>query len=231
MTIADRVRERLDALDLNPAETARRAGLGRTFIHDLLAGKKKSIRGTGLSVLASTLECDAEYLLGEQATPRRPFRDASERRTVHENSDHPIPVLGICEAGVWRTDAAHLDLGTFPIRPDLRFPGRRQVAFLARGDGASRIGISDGMIVVGIEPDEDDDGSVEIAGAPLVVRQTRPDGSSETSIRMIEVGTRGAMLVAPSASDRSYSLIQFPGQGVSILAVITRAVRLYGLPS
>jgi transcriptional regulator with XRE-family HTH domain len=221
MSIADKVRERIEALDTNPAELARRAGLARTFVSDLLAGKKKSVRGEGLMALANALACDPEYLTGGQATPRA--QKPKARSTV--------PVVGVCETGVWRPASKYTDLGEFPIQTDPRFPVQDQVAFLARGAGASEIGIADGTIVCGIKPPKDGTIPAEFAGAPLIVRQSRRGGGdSETSIRLIEVSLKGALLVAPSPE--KVPPIRFPSPSsepeVTILAIVSSAVRVFG---
>lgn len=69
-TLAERVRERLEALGINPFEAARRAGFERSFVNDLLIGRKKSVRGAALLRLATALGCDPAYLVGMQAAPR-----------------------------------------------------------------------------------------------------------------------------------------------------------------
>lgn len=65
--LADVVQERLDALGINAFEAARRMGEGtnRFFVNDILKGKKRSIRGDKLPLLAEALEMS----VGELATP------------------------------------------------------------------------------------------------------------------------------------------------------------------
>lgn len=223
MSLADRVQERLHALQLNPAETARRAGLARTFVADLLHGKKKTVRNDGLAALARALECDVDYLTGAQETPRK------NRQQKREEAE--IEICGICEAGVWRPIAAPMDPTRIPIAPDQRFSDVPHKAFLIRGSGANRIGIEDGMIVIGIEPRDDLSRSADLTGAPLVVRRVRPEtGEVELSIRTIEATIRGAVLAAPS--DQEIAPIRFPAAkgepAVEIVAVILRAVRFFG---
>lgn len=226
MTIASKVRERIDHLGSNPAEIARRAGLARTFVSDLLAGKKKSVRGDGLIALASALECDPQYLTGDQPSPRAPRRPAE----IHPLTDD-VRVLGVCEAGVWRTPGSLPDLGTLPGCRDPRLADRTQVAFLARGNAAASVWIADGMMVCGIVPVDDGESDEGFAGAPLVVRQSRSGVGEETSIRVIEVGLRGARLISPDR-DPMTPPIPYPTADretrVEILAIVTKAVKLYG---
>lgn len=64
------VQQRLKDTDQNPFEAARRAGLDRYFINDILLGKKQSVRGGNLEKLALALLCDPADLISSSA--RRP---------------------------------------------------------------------------------------------------------------------------------------------------------------
>ncbi len=224
MSIADRVQERLHALQLNPAETARKAGLARTFVSDLLNGKKRSVRHAALVSLARVLECDVDYLTEAQTTPRR---SSSRLPQVPE-----IALQGICETGVWRSPGAVQNLARIPISPDPRFLDKPHLAFLVRGRGAERIGIDDGMIVIGVSPSDDLSATRDLTGAPLVIRRTRQDtGEVEMSIRTIEATMKGAVLSAPTEKADEAPIRFPPAKGeptVEVVAVILRAVRFFG---
>lgn len=64
MDLKDTVRSRLDELGRSPFEAARRGGLQRHFVNDILAGKKRSVRGDNLARLAQGLDWTVEELLG-----------------------------------------------------------------------------------------------------------------------------------------------------------------------
>ncbi|MCK5934471.1 MAG: helix-turn-helix transcriptional regulator [Fulvimarina manganoxydans] len=61
--LKDRVSQRLHELQRTPAEATRLGGLERTFIHDLLAGKKKTVRGPNIARLAKALEVSSEWVI------------------------------------------------------------------------------------------------------------------------------------------------------------------------
>lgn len=63
MTLAVRIRSRLDALGLKPAAVAREAGLGPDYLRDVLRGAKKSISTDNAATLARILQCDLNWLL------------------------------------------------------------------------------------------------------------------------------------------------------------------------
>lgn len=71
-TFKERVESRLTALGLNAAETARRMNKPHNFVHDILAGRKKSVQGANLEALAGALECAPAWLLtGEDAAAQK----------------------------------------------------------------------------------------------------------------------------------------------------------------
>lgn len=63
MSLATRIRSRLDALGLKPAAVAREAGLGPDYVRDVLRGVKKSISTDNAATLARILRCDLNWLL------------------------------------------------------------------------------------------------------------------------------------------------------------------------
>ncbi len=171
-----RVQARLDALGINPFEAARRANFERSFVNDLLIGKKSSIRERKLKALAEVLECDAAFLRGQQGVPRA--GDQAGR----------MPLAGICEAGVWREPGGELAGASIPYLPDPRFPVDRQQLFLVRGDHAAPLGIVDGSILVVIAGENCRDGD------HVVARRIRSTGDAETTVRLL---AGGALSAAP----------------------------------
>jgi SOS-response transcriptional repressor LexA len=85
-SLKDRVKARLDVLGINAFEAARRGGLERNFVNDILDNTKLSVRGVNLPKLATALECSIPYLLGEEDEPATTSR-------------HRLPVRGHVGAG------------------------------------------------------------------------------------------------------------------------------------
>ena len=75
----DRVRERLDALGLNPNAASQKAELNRDYVRDILRGRIREPSALRLTKLAQALECSPEYLLsdteGDSASRDRPADD------------------------------------------------------------------------------------------------------------------------------------------------------------
>ncbi|NDV87994.1 repressor protein C [Aurantimonas aggregata] len=63
------VEQRLRELGRTPAEATRRGGLERTFIHDILSGRKKSVRGPNVERLARGLDATLEWVWSAQNEP------------------------------------------------------------------------------------------------------------------------------------------------------------------
>ncbi len=165
-----RVRERLSALGITAFEAARRVGAERTFLNDLLVGKKDTIRPAAIPKVAEVLGCDADYLVGAQATPRKPTGLASGT----------MPLAGICEAGAWRAPETGEAMTSLPVAHDPRFAPERQVAFLIRGHHADGLGLQDGDVVVAVNDGQAREGEVVIA------RRRREGGEVEMTVKLVE---------------------------------------------
>jgi hypothetical protein len=66
------VMERLKELDRNPFEAARLGGLDRSFVNDVLTGRKRSVRGENLERLARALDWDSRLLMDATRRGRSP---------------------------------------------------------------------------------------------------------------------------------------------------------------
>lgn len=198
--IAERVQARMNALNLNSAETSRRAGLGRTSVHDLISGRKQTIEAGALISLARALETTPEYLMGED--------DVVARRAVGE-----IPVVGIAELGAWRSSDAPMVPRAVAVHESMA----DATAYLVRGNGAEAVGIHDSSIVIAVKRDV-------IKHGDVVVCRQRRDELVETSIRQAQITDIGMMLVAPTLGLKVAAL---PESAVEILGVVVRAIILF----
>ncbi|MEW5421920.1 helix-turn-helix domain-containing protein [Amorphus sp. 3PC139-8] len=182
-----RVRERLDATGLNAFEAARRAGLHRSFLHDLLIGKKRSIREKYLPQLAPVLGCDPEYLVGRQSEVSRNAAGGAQPAAIPTPvgmETGSIPVIGRCEPGSWHDPAYPVPgVGKLTIEPDPRYPSTAQVGFVVYGDDAATIGIPDeSLICIGLVDELKKYGRNLTIGDTVVVKNER-NGTFEHTIR------------------------------------------------
>jgi len=93
--LRDIVTERLRALGRNPFEAAKNAGLERTFINDILNGRKRSVRGDNLAFLADALEMKATELIEAlgSSTYGPPKADGDKARAMPSGRDRADIVL------------------------------------------------------------------------------------------------------------------------------------------
>lgn len=216
-----RVRERLDAKGLNPFEAARMAGLERSYVNDLLIGKKHTVREKKLPALASILDCDPDYLMGAQDTPRRSGGGRGGMR-----------MAGIVEAGAWRSASSFVSsAGPMPIEPDPRFPPNEQEAYRVRGDHAAGLGILDASILciattAGLEAT----GRKLHDGDVVLVRQSNSAALSELTARVYREDREGVRLSARPASGTE-ELADFKLPDVEIVGLVLRSIRVFGLPT
>lgn len=94
-TLRKRLKERMDALGMNARETALRAGLGESFVRDILRGKTRSPTAANLAKLATALQTTIEHLHG---------------RSIDESTVRPVSarvagvaVIGRVAANTWFT--------------------------------------------------------------------------------------------------------------------------------
>src|SRR3990167_3516818 len=69
--LIQRITARMTALNIKAKPLSRRAGLGDTYVHNLLKGGNKKPSVPKLKAIAKALDCDLSYLIGEQAEPRQ----------------------------------------------------------------------------------------------------------------------------------------------------------------
>lgn len=73
--VADRIRERLTALELTPRAASLRANRQPFTVRDILSGKNSNPKADLIVDLARALVCSTDYLLGLSGTPGAAPRD------------------------------------------------------------------------------------------------------------------------------------------------------------
>lgn len=218
--LKDIVERRLEELGISPPEASRRGGLDRGFVADIVYGRKKSVSHEQLPRLAAALDCSVGYLVGETDNPQG-FRNE-------------LDIEGVVEAGVWRLQTAPPQLPKLPLvgAPN---PLGRQIAFLVRDDGADLLGITDGMVVVGIRYDDARAFGRHLrTGDVVVVRQVRDDGAEfSTSIREVVLGDDGTAALELRSRRIEVPAIPFHEGGdnhhIDVMALVTRGVKVFNL--
>lgn len=124
MTLAERIRARLEALGQTQASVARDAGLTPDYVRDVLRGHKKTISSEKAAVLSQVLECSIEWLL--TGAGDEPGKILAKRM---------IPVVGYVGAGAEVYSMDDHEKGGGIDEVEVPFPGvsRSTVAVRVRG--------------------------------------------------------------------------------------------------
>lgn len=190
-SLKDLVSDRLQALNINAFEAARRGGFSRTFVNDIITGRKTNVKGNQVASLAIALETSPAYLLGEDVDG-----DAEPARHELEANSNPLAkvvVAGTVEAGAFREVYAADDYTQetlFEPRDEM-FPRARMLAFDVAGDSMNALtprAIFPGDRVICIAYEDIEDRLPLRDGMTVVVERSRDGGMMrEWSIKQIEL--------------------------------------------
>jgi|CXWL01.1.fsa_nt_gi phage repressor protein C with HTH and peptisase S24 domain len=88
----DRLRQAMKDKGFSPARLALACGFGRTYLHDFLSGRIRSLTATNLQKVATALAVTTGWLLGETESPlmRTGAREAGETRDAPGPRDLPL---------------------------------------------------------------------------------------------------------------------------------------------
>ena len=201
-SLKERVARRLDELELGAITAATSVGLERTYIRDIVTGKKKSVSTEKLPVLAQALRTTVEYLTfrTDNPEPRGGRLRVVSRPTVTESTVEDLSsgdafnfakVDGSVQAGAFlAVEAFDDDLGEVISAPrDPLFPFARQVAHRVKGDSMNQAEpqpMRDGDYIICAA--WEDLGLKEKTGLNVVVQQTTADGQlRERSVKELRV--------------------------------------------
>lgn len=201
-SLQKRVKERMDHLELNALQTAKQAGLGDSFVRDILRGKTRSPSAENLAKLADALQTTAEYLLGSSGPDNV------------ESLEVPVAGLAVVSeinAGNW------LEVTVFegndepqiiPVARDPRFPRARQYALLVRGDSMD-LEYPDGSYVTCVDYW---DAGIEIKSGLRVHVERRMGGGQfiEITVKAIE-RTGDTFYLVPKSSNEKWQPIPIEG--------------------
>lgn len=143
--LKDRLRELLDLRSMTAKEASLLAGLGATYLADILSGKSRNPQMTPLQSIAQVLNCDLQYLLGQSDT----ITAEDGRRNVH-----PMPVLYIAETGAFRPMLAKsktLAPRTIHADPHPNYPHARHFVAEVRDDAMDRAKLMGGMFALCVD--------------------------------------------------------------------------------
>jgi transcriptional regulator with XRE-family HTH domain len=221
-SLIERLSSRMKDRGINRRQLSIKAGLGQTYINDLLSNKVKAPSVTALKAIATELDCDVAYLLGDQEKPRVQS-DLNVRLSQ-------ILVAGVAEAGAFRSlkaSPAEAEYQMAPVNAALStsYPAAKHFAFAIRGssmNAARPVPILEGMLVLCVDLV---DANLELeSGQIYVVRRTIDGGQTYEFTVKRAVIFKDRMELRPESSDQSHRPIILrydaePDPAVEVLAV------------
>jgi repressor LexA len=216
--LVDRLQRLLNDREISARALSRQAGLGDTYVNDVLSGKNASPSIPAVQAIAKALETSIGYLIGE---------------TGHQDSVAPphaiaaMPVIGVVEVGAFRKLQAN---ASFPLveRPlSHSYPDASHFV-LTVGD-ASGAASKDGPILPGMEVlcvDVADTGLQVESGRIYAIRRTLDGGQTyETIIRRAMVFRDRIELIAESGRQEDEKIVVSrlatdPGQPIFALGLV-----------
>lgn len=208
----------LEESGMNAYQAAKEAGLGASFVRDILRGKTKSPSADNLAKLAAVFRKSAERL--QSVGGRTLVIDGPT--TVPTT---PIPIVSKVSAGVW-LDVTTMDepdeYGVIEAPHDERWPHVKHYALLVEGDSMD-LEYADGTYVTCV--DFWDVGVVIRDGLHVHVERRRAGGQLvETTIKAIET-IDGVRNLVPKSSNPKWK--PFPIEGDESTEVVIRGL-VYG---
>lgn len=196
MSLADRIRERLEKVGKSASGASLEAGLSRSAIPDILSGSSTSPRLDTLLKLTKPLQCSIHYLVSDD--PETPAAESQESRF----RDYSLEtVIRDIESGVFRKDwpndwnARRADaeagkIAEYAVADDPRLPGRRVHLYRLADTSMGDAGLNYGDI---LHVAEDGDDQIDLFPGQIVLLQRflGDGGLSEFAVREVADGAGG----------------------------------------
>lgn len=221
-----RLRDLMEEQGLKAAPLAQKAGLGESYVRDILRGKTRSPTSDKLKLLADALDTTPAYLTGATST-------VINGSLVKGRS---LDFAGVVEAGSFLAVDEYftqdgVDVPDF-VTAHKKYHKAKQFAWRVVGGSMDKANIHDGMWVVGVRQQDfvEHYGDIE-SGRLVVVERLRYQGSErELTIKEVKF-YRDRMELLPRSSDPSFKPIVIPhnmkadpdAETVSIIAVVVGA--------
>lgn len=199
--LQERVLARMKELNLKASPLAKKAGLGDSFVRDILRGKTSVPKADNLDRLARALDTTPEYLLGSDGAPMEgPIAIPAGR----------VPYAGKVNAGAFlevdeyfnQDDGDHLVPEYVPRHP--AYPQLPQRAWHIGGDSMNEAGMTDGMWAIAAPYADYVDLIGELDnGSFVVVERLRHGGSQrEVTVKEVQFARKGMRLIPRSTNKK-----------------------------
>jgi transcriptional regulator with XRE-family HTH domain len=206
---------------LSAIELSKRAGLGLTYVSDILSQKHKSMNAVQAKKLAQVLGITLDQLLDDILQPTEEANVGSDLLLAVENStdsskrhkrgtfrdaDYVImPVVGVAETGVIRnTNSATLRRSTIAGSKS-RIPDAKTEAIEVRDLAMDKTAMGTGSYALVVRLDGE--AATPIFDGMIALVGIRHDNGVETIIRRVSLSSEHCDLLAESSVPKSYPTI------------------------
>lgn len=221
-SLQKRLKMRIDMMGTNAFEVATKAGLGPSFVRDILRGKSKNPGIDKLEKLATALGTTVEWFTSAGETEKKELGDGVGPATPLNE----IQVVGKIQAGTWLDSTLvdeDYDRETIPMYPDPRFPRAKQYGLKVVGDSMD-LEYPDGSYVTCVDFIASGLGT-KVGLTVHVERHTGP--LVEATLKVIEL-VDGKLTLVPRSSNPKHKPIPIEGDGgtvIEIRGVVTGSYR------
>jgi transcriptional regulator with XRE-family HTH domain len=196
----DRLQRLLNEREISARALSRQAGLGDTYVNDVLSGKNASPSIPAVQAIARALDTSIGYLVGETS---------HEGGAAVPRAIAAIPVIGVVEVGAFRKPPVNSSIPLVERPLSQSYPDARHFV-LTVGD-ASGAASKDGPILPGMEVlcvDMADAGLQVESGRIYATRRTLDGGQTyETIIRRAMVFRDRVELIAESGRPEDEKIV------------------------
>jgi len=175
--LVDRLHKLVNARAISARALSRQAGLGDTYVNDLLSGKNSNPSIPAVQAIASALETSVAYLVGETG---------QDDSVAPSRAVAPMPLIGIVETGAFRKLSPHPTFAMLERPLSHSYPDAKHFVLMV-GDDSMGIAAKEGPILRGMEVLCVDmaDAALQVeSGKIYVIRRTLDGGQTyETIVR------------------------------------------------
>lgn len=234
--IVERIQARMAELNTNASTVSLKAGLGKTAVRDIVAGKSKKPTTDTMARIARALDCTLSYLVGDVDDPQQ-MRAASGPLDLQMTS-----ISHIVEAGVFKRDTHPASSTLVPVLEHPGYPEHSLRAYLMGDDSMIEYGIRKGDILTVAAPFAEK--RVPLTEGRLVIcaQSLAPPMVTEVSARVVKIADGVVHLLTHYADGKidAIRLVRQPEKfpenlyisegdtGITIDGIIVRLMRDFG---
>jgi len=189
--VADVIEAMMQAQNTNPKRLAKEAGVGATYVRDIIEGRSLDPKTGKLAQIAKALGCTLDELLGK----------GSSVEPIHTTQ---IEVRGDVQAGAWREaiEWPQADWYAITVPLDVAFAGLHRYGLLVKGDSMDKV-FPDGSVVVVIN-------LIDLGRMPqtgeiaVVVQRSKTSNEFEATVKAVQVLDSGEIILWPQSTNPDF---------------------------